>query len=64
MGKYIWLLLRNLGREEELKEPLFSQPRFIAVKGKKVTAALFSFEIYIPHTTCLKLFHIIFDFLK
>lgn len=55
MGKYIWLLLRNLEKENGLKEPLFSQPWFKAVKEKKVTAALFSFGIYIPHTVYLQL---------
>lgn len=35
MGR-ICFLLRNLGKEEGLKEPLFSQPSFEAVKEKKI----------------------------
>jgi hypothetical protein len=38
MGR-IWLLIRNLGKEEGLKEPLFSQPHFVAVKEENITAA-------------------------
>lgn len=49
MGR-ICFLLRNLGKEEGLKEPLFSQPSFEAVKEKKKKKSQqpsFS-EIYIP----------------
>lgn len=44
MGRFCFLL-RNLGKEEGLKEPLFSQPSYEAVKEKqkqnktKITAA-------------------------
>lgn len=48
MGR-ICFLLRNLGKEEGLKEPLFSQPSFEAVKEKKKKSQQPNFpEIYIP----------------
>lgn len=34
------VFLRNLGKEEGLKEPLFSQPSFEAVKEKKNHSSL------------------------
>jgi hypothetical protein len=34
MGRFCFLL-RNLGKEEGLKEPLFSQPSYEAVKEKQ-----------------------------
>lgn len=47
MGR-ICFLLRNLGKEEGLKEPLFSQPSFEAVKEKKKSQQPSFSEIYIP----------------